>query len=138
MTACRSVEYDTEGGGWAEVELEEWSSGSSLIYLADGLEPARTRVVLESKAIVSTFSLRIEFFKGGTQVSEEALQVRSLPRKSSVRLSCAASFAQHSSPFLHLSAPFVHVLSCTGRAGFDTCHSPLQIPEYICQCRRWT
>lgn len=76
-TVSSSVEYDTQGDGWANVELEEWASGSSLIYLADGLEPARTRVVLESKAIVSTFSLRIEFFRGGTQVSEEALQVRS-------------------------------------------------------------
>lgn len=94
MIACRSVEYDTEGGGWAEVELEEWSSGSSLIYLADGLEPARTRVVLESKAIVSTFSLRIEFFKGGTEVSEEALQVRPLQRQFSVPVFRAASFPQ--------------------------------------------
>lgn len=70
------MEYDTQGDGWAEVEMEEWSSGSSLIYLADGLEPSRTRVVLESKSIVTTFSLRIEFFKGETQVSQETLQAR--------------------------------------------------------------
>ena len=72
---CRSLESDTEGDGWAEVELDAWASGSSLIYVADGLAPSRTRVVLESKAIVTTFSLRIEFFKGGVQVSEETLQV---------------------------------------------------------------
>jgi hypothetical protein len=71
----RSFEHEENGGWTLQPSTEEWSSGSSFIYVVKGLKYGKSRVVLESKDIVSTFSLRIEFFRGGIPISEQSATV---------------------------------------------------------------
>ena len=58
-----------------QASTEEWSSGNSFIYVVKELKYGKNRVVLESMDIVSTFSLRIEFFRGGRVISDSSALV---------------------------------------------------------------
>lgn len=71
----RSFEHQANNKWGTQTTTEEWASGSSLIYVVKGLKAGMNRVVLESEDIVSTFSLRIEFFTGGKVISAESVLV---------------------------------------------------------------
>ena len=65
----RSFEHYANNEWSTQASTEEWSSGNSFIYVVEELKYGKNRVVLESMDIVSTFSLRIEFFRGGRVIS---------------------------------------------------------------------
>jgi hypothetical protein len=78
VTRCRSLEHQRSAEEWSEEKFETWQSGNDFIFLATELKPGTNRVVLESTAIVSTFSLRIEFFRGDITISEASVVVLEL------------------------------------------------------------
>lgn len=62
---CRSFEHQVDGNWETQDSFEDWSSGDSFIFVLKVLKYGKSRVVLESKEIVSTFPFASSFSRVG-------------------------------------------------------------------------